>query len=163
MAVVFVNSDQITTQNSGALANSFVSKAELFSEIDIVPIVAADSIASIYRIFRIPSNARLSSLSLFNTAITGAAANIGLYDTPTTNSGAVIDADFFAIAQTLATVQTGLNVLTGNVLTPINRARRVWETLGLPIDPNRMFDVALTLTAAATATGTAGLTVAYVV
>lgn len=162
MAVVATKSAQITAQDAGTMANSATAKGSVTSESDIVAVANGDSIASVLRIIRIPSNARMSALSLFTTAITGAAGDVGLYQTAA-NGGAVVDADFFGAAQTLAAASAGINVLGGNVLSPANRTKRIWEALGLSADPMREYDVAITLTAAATAAGTVGLDAQYVI
>lgn len=162
MAVVQTNSAQITTRNSGVLANAAQVGGSVESAVDIVPLANGDSIASVLRIVRIPSNARIVDLRLFNTAITSGAADVGLYQIAS-NGGAVVDADFFSAAASIAAASAGTSVAFGNLLSPANRAKRVWEALGLAVDPGRDYDVALTLTAATTAAGTAGVDVTYVI
>jgi hypothetical protein len=164
MAVVAVKSTSITNRDAGTQSPSYVNAANTRTTIDTVPVANGDSIASVLRVCRIQSNARLGRVTLFNTAITGAAADIGLYQIAL-YGGAVVDADFFSAAQSLAAAATGTNVMSGNLLSganSANRNKRLWEILGLPSDPGREYDVALTLTAAATAAGTAGLEVEYV-
>lgn len=164
MAVVAVKSTSITNRDAGTQSPSYVNAANTRSTSDIVTVTNGDSIASVFRVVRIPSNARIKSVSLFCTAITSGAADVGLYQTAT-YGGAVVDADFFTAAQTIATASGGINVMNGNLLSganSANRNKRVWEILGLSSDPGREYDVALTLTAAAAATGTAGLEVEYV-
>lgn len=162
MAVVQTNSAQITARNSGVLANAAVVGGSVESAVDIVPLANGDSIASVLRIVRLPSNARIVDVRLFNTAITAGAADVGLYQVAS-NGGAVVDADFFSAAQSIATASAGTSVGFGNILAPANRNKRLWEALGLAVDPGRDYDVALTLTAATTAAGTAGLDVTYVI
>lgn len=162
MAVVNQKSAQITTQDSGAMANAWIAGGGLRTDVAQVAIANGDSIASTFRLVRVPSNARLSSLSLFTTAVTGAAADVGLYQT-TANGGAVVDADAFFAAQSIATASPGLNVLGGNLLSPANREKRLWEALGLTADPLRDYDITLTLTAAATAAGAAGVECIYTI
>jgi hypothetical protein len=164
MAVVAVKSTSITNRDSGNQSPSYVNAANSRTTTDTVAITNGDSIASVFRVCRIPSNARIKSVSLFCTAITSGAADVGLYQTAT-YGGAVVDADFFTAAQTIATASGGISVMSGNLLSganSANRNKRVWEVLGLTSDPGREYDVALTLTAAAAATGTAGLEVEYV-
>ena len=162
MAVVTVKSSQVTAQDAGTMANSYTAGGRLHSESDIASVANGDSIASVYRLVRIPSNARMSALSLFTTAITTCAGDVGLYQTAA-NGGAVVDADFFTAAQSLATASAGINVLGGNVLAPANRTKRLWEALGLTADPMREYDVAVTLTAAAGSAGTIGVDATYCV
>lgn len=156
MAVVNLKSAAITDGDAGKLVNAATAGAWAESFVGIAPVANGDSIGSTYRLARIPSNARMADLAVFCTAITGAAADIGLYQTAS-NGGAVVDADFFVAAQTIAAASAGINVLGGNVLSPANREKRVWEALGLTADPQRQYDITATLTAAATAAGTVGV------
>lgn len=156
MAVELVKSAGITAQDANESVNSFKQQGPVRSAVGIGALSATASIASIVRLFRIQSNARICALSAFCTAITSAAGDIGLYRTAD-DGGAVVDADFFIAAQTLAAASPGLNVIGGNALSPANREKRLWEALGLTADPGIYYDVAVTLTAAATAAGTVGL------
>lgn len=162
MAVVNLKSLQITAADAGQLVNASTAGGKVESFVGISALANGDSIGSTYRLARVPSNARMSALSAFTTAITTCAGDIGLYQT-TANGGAVVDADFFIAAQTLAAASAGLNVIGGNVLAPANREKRIWEALGLTADPQRQYDVVLTLTAAAGSAGTAGLEGSYTV
>lgn len=155
MAVVNLKSASVTAHDAGTSVNSSESNGIIRSDVGLAAVANGDSIASTIRLCRIPSNARVAALSLFCTAITSAAADVGLYQTAG-NGGAVVDADFFAAAQTLAAASAGINVIGGNALAPANRTKRLWEALGLTVDPGRDYDVTLTLTAAATAAGTVG-------
>lgn len=164
MAVVTLTSTNLATRNSGVLVNAANASVRTEAVVDQMNVNNTDSIASTFRIVRVPSNAIITSATLFNGAVTGAAADVGLYQTAA-NGGAVVDADFFAAAQSIATASAGVNVLGGNTATygPANRNKRIWEVLGLTADPMREYDVVLTLTAAATATAPAGLSMTYVV
>lgn len=162
MAVVNLKSASVTAHDAGTAVNSAESNGILRTDVGIVAAANGDSIASTYRLCRVPSNARISALSLFCTAITSGAADIGLYQTAA-NGGAVVDADFFIAAQSIATASPGLNVIGGNALAPANRTKRLWEALGLPTDPGRDYDITATLTAAAAAAGTFGCDAAFTV
>lgn len=164
MAVVNLKSTAITARDAGQLVNAPANSSPVEALVDIVAVTNGDSIASTFRVLRIPSNAIVTDASVFCTAITTGAADVGLYQTAA-NGGAVVDADFFAAAQSIATASAGINVLGANTATygPANRAKRVWEVLGLTADPIRDYDVVLTLTGAATASGTAGLSLKYTV
>lgn len=160
MAVVTLKSAQITAADAGQLVNASVAGGEAESAVGTSAVANGDSIGSTYRLVRVPSNARMVDVSVFCTAITGAAADFGLYQTAA-NGGAVVDADFFTAAQTIATASAGIRVIGGNVLSPANREKRIWEALGLMVDTNRQYDVVATLTAAATAAGTVGVDASY--
>lgn len=156
MAVVQTKSQGITAQDSYTTVNSNVQQGGMRSDVGVAPVANGDSIASVIRLVRVQSNARITGAHLFCTAITGAAGDVGLYRTAA-DGGAVVDADFFTAAQTLATAAVTINVTGGNVLAPVNREKRLWEALGLAADPVTYYDVAVTLTAAATAAGTVGI------
>jgi len=113
-----------------------------------------DSIASTYRLFRVPSNAVVTDLRVYCPAISGAVTDIGLYRTEK-DGGAAQDADFFTSAQALTSALNGTDVLhEAAVFTIANSGKELWDALGLTSDPSVFYDVTMTLTAAATATGT---------
>jgi hypothetical protein len=121
-----------------------------------VEAVTGDSIGSTYRFFRVGSWMRPVSLTLFCDALTGGAADLGLYRAAA-DGGAVVDADIFATAQSVATANaTGLQVRF-EADDIANVEKRIWELLGLTADPNLEYDVALTLTAGISASGTLAL------
>lgn len=156
MAVVTVKSTAITAAEAGSLVNAALAGAHVESAVGIAAVANGDSIGSKYILGRVSSNARMSALSLFCTAITTCAGDVGLYQTAA-NGAAVVDADFFGAAQSLAAASAGINVLGGNVLGPANREKRIWEALGLSVDPQRQYDIVVTLTAAAASAGTIGI------
>lgn len=163
MAVVQVSSTPITNADAKPVVRNSakVAEGEVLSSIGSVAIANGDSIGSVYRMVRIRSGCRIDSLLLACTAITGAAADVGLYQIAA-KGGAVVDADFFTAAQTIATASQGLQVAHGNALAPSTASLRVWEALGLSADPGLEYDVALTLTAAATAAGSVAAKCQYV-
>lgn len=163
MAVVAVTGTNLTSRNTGVMANAPSASCHSEVVVDQVTVTSGDSIGSSYRVVRIPSNAIVTSARLFTGAVTTGAADIGLYQTAA-NGGAVVDADFFVAAQTIATASADINILGGNTATygPANRGKRIWEVLGLTADPIREYDVVLTLTAAATGTAQTGVAIAYV-
>lgn len=120
------------------------------------------SIGSIYRFFRVCSWMRPISLKVFCGTLTAAAGDIGLYRIAK-EGGAVVDADFFASAQSIATasavgiecVYEAANAASNMGIGVMNK--RIWEVMGLTADPNLEYDVAVTLTAAATDPGFLGL------
>lgn len=131
-------------------------------------IANGDSVGSTYRLFQIRSNDRVSQILLWAPDIgTTTAGDVGLYDVTLNGAtGAVVDADFFASAQALnagpysavdITFEAGA---AGGLIA--NGEKRVWEALGLSADPNKVYDVVLTLTGAADAAGTALFRMTYV-
>lgn len=164
MAVVTLKTTNLTARDAGQLVNAPAASTHAEVVVDQMTVTNTDSIGSTFRISRIPSNAIVTFGQVFCGAVTSAAADIGLYQTAAAG-GAVVDADFFAAAQTIATASAGINILGANTATygPANRGKRVWEVLGLTADPQREYDVVLTLTAAATGTAPAGVVLQYAV
>jgi hypothetical protein len=121
-----------------------------------VEAVNGDSIGSTYRFFRVGSWMRPVGFSIFCDAITSAAADLGLYRT-TADGGAVVSQSLFASAVSIASAITAGSEIRFEQDDIANIEKRIWELLGLSSDPNLEYDVALTLTAAATAGGTVSL------
>jgi hypothetical protein len=163
MAVVQVSSTPVANVDGKPIVRNSakVSEGEVLSSIGGVAVANGDSIGSVYRMVRVRSGTRIESLTLISDAVTGAAADVGLYQTAA-RGGAVVDADFFTAAQTIATASQGLQVAHGNLLKAGTASLRLWEALGLAQDPGLEYDVALTLTAAATAAGNVAAKCQYI-
>jgi hypothetical protein len=166
MAVVTVKSGAITNRdatprvhsNPGLLdgmGRKFVGTAEAAN---------GDSIASKYILGQLPSNARNVLIKLYCDAITTCAGDVGIYRS-TEDGGAVVDVDFFASAQSLASaITTGTEVQheadatdagVGYGLADLEKP--LWQALQLTADPGVVYDVVVTLTAAAASAGTIAL------
>lgn len=170
MAVVAVKSTSVTNQtatprvqNGIGLENGQVIRAIN----DTVAVANGDSIGSTYRVGKIRSTDYVDRIRMVSADIgTTTVADVGLYDvSQATSAGAVVDADFFGSAVSLSggaidSDVTFESAAAGGLYT--NGTKRVWEALGLTSDPNKEYDVTLTLTAAADAAGTVALRV-YVV
>lgn len=163
MAVVANKSTAITNatasprvQNSANLVNGNLRSSQGFAVM-----ANGDSVGSTYRVGRIRSSDRLDCMRIYSPDIgTTTAADIGLYDTTeAANGGTVVDVDFFASALVLnAGALNGTDITfeaaaAGGLIA--NAEKRVWEALGLSADPFKEYDIALTLTGAADAAGTA--------
>lgn len=164
MAVVNKSSAALTqrdgtpSQINSTLAKTKVATGRVKESLGVVAVANGDSAASVLRFFSVHSSWRLSELLVSCTAITGAAADIGLYDLPTVNAGAVVDADLFASAQSLAAALDCTSVLRESTTVTVAKLEQpIWQLLGLTQDPGKYYDVAATLTADATAAGDAAL------
>lgn len=165
MAVVTSKSLAITNRDSspGKLSNSNIAKANLKEAVGVVEAANGDSIGSKYIFAQIPSNARVSQLLVYSDDIgITTAADFGLYKS-TADGGAVVDADLFASAVSLSGGALNGSDITHEsaVFDPDDGEKMLWEALGLSSDPNLMYDVVATLTAAADAAGTICLKVRY--
>ena len=161
MAVVAVKSTLITNADATPVVLNSPRVDGGFERIEVATadITSGDSIASTYRMFRVPSNAVMTDLRIYSPDIgTTTISDIGLYRTAK-DGGAVQDADFFASALSLKDgALNGVDVLhEAAVFTIANSGKELWEALALTSDPNVFYDVAFTLTAAADATGTVKL------
>jgi len=162
MAVVTVKSSLITARDSGGKSTLSTGPRRLYDQADTVEVTNGDSIGSKFILGSVPSSASMRELVVLCDAITLAAADVGLYRT-TQDGGAVVDADLFGSAVSLAAaITTGTNILhASGVLDIANLAKPLWQILGLSTDPQVMYDVVATLTAAATATGTLTARISY--
>ena len=142
---------------------------------DYVVALSSDSIGSIYRIIRIPTNAKVKSLQIYTGAGSNGAADVDvLYSDSTvdgtniSNQGSVVqvssaDNKMFGTASTLVTTGTTYTEITfsGN-FTVADMHEPLWVALGLSNDPGGRFDIGLKLTTAITTGGTIGLKMTFV-
>lgn len=169
-AVVSVKSTVITNADAtpAVINKAFLARARLHVARGVVTGTNGDSIDSIYRFCRIKSNDIVKALILDN-ATWGAActADFGLFETAA-NGGAVAggtagNRTLFASAVDMNTAHAALDVTReSGTITVANMEKRVWELAGFASDPQREFDVAAQLVAAAAATGAACLQVEVV-
>lgn len=167
MAVVNLKGTAITNADAKVLNNARVFRASLMEAVGTVELANGDSIASTYRLCRVPSNARISRVLLSCDAITSGAGDIGVYKTAR-DGGAVVDVDFFASAQSIASALVHSDISheadpadAGAGWGHADVEKPLWQALGLSADPYLEYDIALTLTAAAAAAGTVSMKVQF--
>lgn len=172
MAVVELESAPITNLEATPLTkvNVNLMGGVLRESAAYITTNADDSIGSVYKMVRIPSNARVSQVLASHDvgSATAGKADIGLYDT-LENGDAVVDVDFFASAWDFNDAGDTSNLdltheAAANESFLVNETeQRIWEILGLSEDPGKEYDVCFTLTEAiATAACVLGLKVRYV-
>jgi hypothetical protein len=159
MAVVAVKSTLITNADATPVVLNSPRVDGAFEHVKVATaaVTSGDSVDSTYRMFRVPSNAVMTDLRIYSPDIgTTTISDIGLY---AADGGAVVDADFFASALSLKDgALNGTDVLHESAVFSIaNSGKELWDALGLTSDPSVSYDVALTLTGAADATGTVKL------
>ena len=164
MAVANTKSTHITNADATppVLTNSSVSCGLLREASGTVETLAADDAGSVYRMCRVPSNARISSILLASDAITGAtAADVGVYKTAA-DGGAAVDDDFFATNVDISTAATVFTeVMLEATATDISKCEQpLWQLLGLSADPCIPYDIAVTVNDV-TAAGTISMKVKY--
>jgi len=151
MAVVALKSTPITNRdatpavlNEGRMSGGMVRHAR-----GVITTGSADTTASTYRFFQLPSNALLIRLLLTtNGTGTVGAMDVGLYRT-TADGGAVVDADLFSSAKLLTTALVGFDALRESTTIAIaaSDVKPLWQWAGLSADPRVIYDVVGTLTA----------------
>ncbi|CAM4031936.1 hypothetical protein [Ectopseudomonas alcaliphila] len=171
MAVVTTKSTAVTAGDAFPQTNTNqkIHGGRLRESLGVVEAVSGDSIGSQYRLARVNSGDRISRVLLSCDAITTCAADVGVYDIASVNAGAVVDADFFASAQSLASALVNQDVTheadaadagAGFGLADVEKP--LWQALGLASDPGKQYDIVATLTAAAGSAGTVALKVQFV-
>jgi len=164
MAIVNRNSpaiaqrDGVPSQTNSTQAPTKLATGRVKESIGVIALASGDSTGSVLRFFSVHSSWRVGAILVSCTAITTSAADIGLYDLPIRNAGAVVDADFFASAQSIASALDAVNVLRESGLITVDKLEwPIWRVLGLTQDPGVWYDVAATLTADAGSAGTVAL------
>lgn len=169
MPVANTKSTAITNADATpvSLTNDFIAKGSLLESVATVEVAAADDDGSVFRMVRVPANARITSVEVSCDAITGGTSyDVGVYRTAA-DGGAVVDADLFASAVDLSSalsytdVTWEANVANGKA----NVEKRLWELAPGPLtaDPQISYDIALTGNTVGTAAGTITMRVRYVI
>lgn len=157
MAVVTKYAGSAKDPSVSALVPPVLAEGRLRSiNVPATAITNGDSINSLFYLGKIPSSAvPLCGLStLKHGGVTSVNdADIGIY-----KDGAVVDIDLFA---------DGIDISAAGAKDPFaavavaNVGKRVYELLGLTVDPGVEYDVVLTLKVAATATASIGGSILY--
>ena len=167
MAVVDSKSSLLTANDATTqtLSASYLQHGKVRTIGATVEVAATDNSTSKFRMARVRSNWRIIGIHVFNDALGGSCtADIGLYQT-TLNGSAVVDADAYASAVSLVSASTvGTNVAWESAARDVSKiGQRVWEDAGLSADPQREYDIVVTLAADAASAGTVSLRMDYVV
>lgn len=155
MAVVTVKSTPITNRDSSPTVLTSPAQGAhrpMYNAFGRCAITNGDSIGSKYILCEIPSNARVISMRIYSGgAGAGSAANIGLYRN-TADGGAVLDADLFCSAVSLASSFNNADQAHESAqYSAPKRDMPLWEAVGLSEDPHTTFDLIAVLTGAAAA------------
>ena len=166
-AVVTAKSTQLTNRDATpmVLSNRAVQGGDLKHARGVCAIANGDSIASIFKFCQVPSNAVITSIRVTSPDIgTTTAGDIGLYRA-TADGAAVVDADLFASALSLSggALSKSEVLFESTTITVANSEKRLWEHLSLSADSKTVYDLCLTLTAAADAAGSVLVEIDYTV
>jgi hypothetical protein len=162
MAVANTKSTLVAAREAGRNVPLRLSGAVAREAVATVEVAADDDDNSVYRFCRVHSSWSLRALHLKNDAIAGGTAyHVGLYETAE-NGGAAVDADLFGTSVDLSSARVApLDVLT-EALDIATVEKRIWELLGLTVDPAREYDLCLTGATVGTGAGTIGLRTVWV-
>lgn len=153
------NLSSIDTANN-KVAENVTSGGKIRIIRDTVEIAAADDDGSKYRLARIPANAILKEITIACDAITGGTDfDLGFYDVPEANSGAVISVDALVDGQTLATASRVLDGTSNVGIADLHK--KAWELAGLSEATTKLVDIVLTGNTVGTAAGTVTVTTIY--
>jgi len=166
MAVVNVKGAALTNAESTPIVNNDVTLVggRVRRIVETVEVGASDSNGSTYRIARIHSSWCVSSIKVFNDAITsGTSFDIGVYQTGA-NGGAVVDADAYASAVDLSSARTTAPLEAAFEARNIDKLRnKVWQDAGLTVDPRREYDLVITANTIGSSGGTVSVAVDYTI
>ena len=163
MAVVNTKTSRVTNSDASprVLDTPNVNHGRLRRVVGTLEAVSGDSIGSTYRMARVHSSWCVVDMYLYCDAITTCAGDVGLYRIAA-DGGAVVDADAYASAASLATASTtGINVAY-EARDIIKCQQQVWQDAGATADTGYWYDVVITLTAAAGSAGSLVLDIGYV-
>ncbi len=134
----------------------------------LASVTASLSIGSIIRMVSVPSNGIVKDIQLQSGAQTAGAFDIGVYRT-NGDGGAVVDADFFTSAISLASalafgaVASHVMIESGTY-TSAKQQQPLWQALGMSTDPKADLDICMTVatTDVTTGTGAVAMDVTYI-
>lgn len=171
MTTRIVKSGAVTNRDASPRveSNANIAKGQLVGFVGTVEVTTADAAGSTLIMGSIPSNARVSSISISCDALTTGAVDVGIYKN-TSDGSAVVDADFFASAVSLGSALAQSNITheadaadagAGYGLADVEKP--LWQALGLSADPGLVYDVVATVTTIPGAAGTVNLSGNYIV
>lgn len=175
MAVVNGLSTQLTNTYAlpPVLSSPHIAAGIDTSLVDVCAVAATDSAGSIYRYFRIPSNARIEDIQVMNDALTsGSSYKIGVYKVgdPGSSGGAVVLANSDLIFGSAISFVTARSIWTSVYFPSIlnaggaaaNTKLRIWELLGFTSDPVQTYDIGIAAVTASSVAGNIAMQLTYV-
>ena len=141
MAVVNTKSTAVGNGDSTVrqLNSPYIENGETKSSIALVSHAASDSNTSVYRMIRVPSNARFQSLKFFCDAHgAGALFTLGVFDI-LANGGTAVSAALFATGLDASVAITLGNEILFQNNAIANTEKRLWELLGLAKDSVKFY------------------------
>lgn len=178
MAVANLTSTLIANRDAvpKVQTDSFIAQGILTEGYGYVFTGAADSAASTYKLCQVPSNARLSSLSLINTTL----GNSSVIDTAVwypsvvpqgggaflaaSLNGSMIGSSVFRsgmLGDTANTTPLDLVLTTNSRQGPNYQEMPLWQMIGLTADPECSLDIGISVRVAVATAGYVGMRARY--
>jgi hypothetical protein len=157
------NLSSVDTPNT-KVAQNVTNGGKLRFVRDTVEIDATDDDGSKYRLARVSLNSVLSNVSIDHDAITGGTDfDLGLYDIPETNNGAVINTGTSAVDLLVngASLATAGSVDGLSNVDIADQHKKLWELAGYTEEQTKLVDIVLTGNVVGTVTGTVTQTTKY--
>jgi len=149
MAVANTKSTIVTNADASPrkMTSAKVSHGRLREAVATVETLAADDAESLYRLFRVKSNWRISSLEIGHDAVTAMnTADIGIWQTAD-NGGAVVDANYFGSAVDMTSAAALTDRMYEATATEISEIEKeLWQLLDLTADPEIEYDIGVIAT-----------------
>jgi hypothetical protein len=143
-------STNTVTNNNVARNQTNGAKTQKIKE--VVEIKSTDSDGSTYIVGLLQGNAVIHDIKIDNDAITGGTDyDLGIYELPETNDGAVIDKDCFMDGQSLASASVDINGFSA--VSKVNSGKQVWELAGLTESNSKLYRLVLTANTVGSANG----------
>lgn len=144
------------------LQNSNIAKSDIKSSFGKVAAANGDPLGTILRHASVPSNMIVRDIKLSCEAMgAGATINVGAYYTEDhPQSGAVIDADFFATAVDISAALKKVSILNESGTNTLDKQEMpLYQALGLAADPGCKIDICSTVVGPIAANGNIALEV----
>jgi hypothetical protein len=168
MAIVNTLSTEMTNIAAGTPNQSYFSGGFLQTKVAVVELAADNTAESLLSLFRVPSNARIECVAYACDAVTTGTMDVGVYASGATSTSEAVDADEFASAVSIATAVafggSGSDITNEAAATDIAKTEmKLWERLGLSVDPQIEYDICATLKTFGTTAGTLAFKCHYVI
>lgn len=171
MAVVNIKSTLVSNADSSPviLNNPYVALGLDRFQTAVVAIGSTDTAASTYRLCKIASSANISDIQIQNDALTtGTSYKCGVLF-QAVDGGAVVVAASDQICFSAVSMVAARNVWTSLYFPAIlgaaglvaNQTLRIWELLGLTVDPFKVYDLVISGVTVSTVGGNIAARVAY--
>lgn len=164
MAVVNTKSTAVTNADATppSMNDLNITGGRLREIVSTVEVAAADDDNSLYRVARVHSSWRISSIEIFNDAISsGTDFNLGLYATAA-DGAAAVDDNVYGDAISMASARVVPLDATFEARGVELMEQEVWQDAGLSSDTGVWYDITLIGITVGTAAGTLSFRIKYV-